>query len=177
MKDPEPKRFNRRELGDYLIALGEQIRQGAFQAEGRTWPVPDEIEAEIHLKEKKGRISAKLKWHWPTLTEYDQGALQEIRGWQDSFKAVKSRLATTFKELQRQASQGESLAADVLRDFVASSQAMADLGEPEWQGAMQEYLDHVHNLQLAAENRQLELVRHELRDLAARMAACHREFK
>jgi hypothetical protein len=58
MKDSEPKRFNRRELGDYLIALGEQIRQGALQAEGRTWPVPDEIEAEVHLKEKKGRMAA-----------------------------------------------------------------------------------------------------------------------
>jgi hypothetical protein len=108
MKDPEPKRFNRKDLGDYLVTLGEQIRQGALQAEGRTWPVPGEIEAEIHLKEKKGRISAKLQWHWPTLTEYDQTAVQEIRGWQDSFKTVKSRLAATFKELQRQASQGES---------------------------------------------------------------------
>ncbi len=57
------------------------------------------------------------------------------------------------------------------------SQALANLAEPEWQGAMQEYLDHVHNLQMAMEQQQLELVRHELRDLAARMVACHREFK
>jgi XXXCH domain-containing protein len=177
MKDSEPQRFTRKELGDYLIALGEQIRQGAFQAEGRTWPVPEEVDAEIHLKEKKGRITAKLKWHWPTLGEYDQGALQEIQDWQASFKTVKGRLTRAFKELQRQASQGQPLEEGPLRDFVESSQAMARLGEPEWQGAMQEYLDHVGNLQLAAENRALELVRHELRDLAARMAACHREFK
>ena len=177
MKDSEQRRFNRRELGSFLITIGEQIRQGAFQAEGRTWLVPDEVEAEIHLKEKKGMITAKLKWQWPTLTEYDQTALQEVQEWKTSFKAVKGRLATAFKELQQQASQGQILSEVVLHDFVEGSQAMANLGEPEWQRALQEYLDHVHNLQLAVENGQLELVRHELRDLAARMADCHREFK
>jgi XXXCH domain-containing protein len=177
MKDWEPKKFNRRELGDYLITLGEQIRKGSFQAEGRTWPVPEAVEAEIHLKEKKGRITAKLKWQWPTLAEYDQTALKEIQKWQTSFKTVKGHLTAAFKELQRQAAQGQLPGEAALRDFVESSQTMARLGEPEWQGAMEEYLDHVHNLQLAVENGQPELVRHELRDLAARMAACHREFK
>ena len=177
MKDSEQRRFNRRELGNFLITIGEQIRQGAFQAEGRTWLVPDEVEAEIHLKEKKGMITAKLKWQWPTLTEYDQKALQEVQEWKTSFRAVKGRLATAFKELQQQASQGQILSEAVLHDFVEGSQAMANLGEPEWQGAIQEYLDQVHNLQQAVEHGQLELVRHELRDLAARMAACHREFK
>jgi XXXCH domain-containing protein len=86
-------------------------------------------------------------------------------------------LTTTFKELQRQASQGQSLSEAVLRDFVESSQALAKLSEPDWRRAMHEYLDHVQNLQLAAEKRQLELIRHELRDLAACMAACHKEFK
>jgi XXXCH domain-containing protein len=177
MKDSELKRFNRRELGDYLVALGEQIRQGAFQAEGQTWPVPNEVEAEIHLKEKKGRITAKLKWQWSTLTEYKQTALQEVREWQTSFKAVKGRLTAAFKELQRQASQGQFLSEAVLRDFVEGSQALAKLGEPDWPRAMREYLDHVRNLQLATEKRQLDLIRHELRDLVACMAACHREFK
>jgi XXXCH domain-containing protein len=177
VKDTEPKRYKRRELGDYLITLGEQIRQGAFQAEGRTWTVPDQVEAEIHFTEKKGRITAKLKWQWPTLTEYDPTALQEVREWRTSFKTVKGRLAAAFKELQQQASQGQFPSEAMLRDFVESSQALANLGEPEWHGALQEYLDHVHNLQLAAANRQLELMRHELRDLSARMAACHREFK
>jgi XXXCH domain-containing protein len=177
MKDSEQRKFNRRELGNYLITIGEQIRQGAFQVEGRTWLVPDEVEAEIHLEEKKGTITAKLKWQWPTLKEYDQKALQEVQEWKTSFKAVKGRLAKAFKELQGQASQGQDLSEAILHDFVEESQAMANFGEPEWQGAIQEYLDHVHNLQLAVKHRQLELVRHELRDLAARMAACHREFK
>ncbi len=177
MRDLELKRFDRRELGDYLITLGEQIRQGTFQAEGKNWPVPDEVEAEIHLKEKKGKITTKLKWQWSTFTTYNQKALQEVSDWQASFKAVKGRLTKAFKELQRQASQGQFLSEAVLRDFVEGSQALAKLGEPEWEGAMREYLDHVHNLQLAVEKRQWEMVRHELRDLAACMAACHREFK
>ena len=177
MKDSESTRLTRKELGDYLISLGEQIHRGAFQAEGRSWPVPDEVEAEIHLKEKQGRITAKIKWHWATLAEYHPKARQEVQEWQTSFKLVKDRLAAAFKELQRQASQGQLPAAASLQDFVESSQAFANLGEPEWQGSLQEYLDHLHNLKLAVENRQLELVRHELRDLAARMANCHREFK
>lgn len=177
MKDSELKRLDRKELGDYLITLGQQIRQGTFQAEGQNWPVPDGVEAEIHIKEKKGKITAKLKWQWSTLTDYNQRALQEIKEWQTSFKAVKGRLTAAFKELQHQASQGQLLSAAVLRDFVEGSQALAKLGEPDWEEAMREYLDHVNNLQLAVEKRQLELVRHELRDLAACMAACHREFK
>ncbi len=177
MKDPESTRFSRQELGDFLIALGEQLRRGAFQAEGRSWPVPDEVAAEIHLKEKKGRIVAKIKWQWPTLAAYGQPARQEVQAWQASFKTVKNRLALAFRELQRQVSQGQLPAEAALRDFMESSQAFAALGVPEWQGALQEYLDHAANLQLAVDSRQLEQVRHELRDLAARLAACHREFK
>jgi len=177
MKDSESTILNRKELGDYLITLGEQIRQGTFQAEGQSWQVPDEVEAAIYLKEKKGRIIVKIKWQWPTIAEYDKKAFKEVQEWQTSFKMVKNRLSLAFKELQRQASQGQFPSEDLLHDFLESSQAFANLGEPEWQGAMHEYLDHLHNLQLAVGNRQLELVRHELRDLTARMATCHREFK
>jgi XXXCH domain-containing protein len=177
MKNLELTRLKRQDLGAYLIGLGKQILQGAIQAEGRSWPVPGEVEAEIHLKEKKGRFTAKLKWQWSTLAEYDKPALREVQDWQSSFKMVKARLSSAFKELQQQASQGQLPSEAAVLSFVESSEALANLAEPEWQGAMQEYLDHLHNLQMAVTNRQLELVSHELRDLAARMVSCHREFK
>ena len=40
-----------------------------------------------------------------------------------------------------------------------------------------EYQDHLENLKRAVENKQLEVVHHEIRDLRARMKACHRDFK
>ena len=42
---------------------------------------------------------------------------------------------------------------------------------------MEEYLDHLANLQHAVANRQQEVMLHELRDLQACMSSCHREFK
>ena len=54
---------------------------------------------------------------------------------------------------------------------------MTEFAEPEWRNAMKEYMDHLANLQRAAAANQLEVVAHELRDLAARWAACHRDFK
>jgi hypothetical protein len=44
-------------------------------------------------------------------------------------------------------------------------------------GTMIEYQDHLENLKRAVENKQLEVVHHEIRDLRARMKACHRDFK
>ena len=49
--------------------------------------------------------------------------------------------------------------------------------DPEWQEAMIEYQDHLENLKRAVENKQLEVVHHEIRDLRARMKSCHRDFK
>ena len=42
---------------------------------------------------------------------------------------------------------------------------------------MQEYLDHLANLEHAVTNRQQEVMLHELRDLQTCMNSCHREFK
>jgi hypothetical protein len=54
---------------------------------------------------------------------------------------------------------------------------MARFADPEWQDAMNDYLDHLENLKLAVDRKQLEVVEHELRDLKTQMAACHREHK
>ena len=51
------------------------------------------------------------------------------------------------------------------------------MAEPEWANAMQEYIDHLSNLEHAVDKRQQEVMLHELRDLQNCMSPCHREFK
>ena len=51
------------------------------------------------------------------------------------------------------------------------------MADPDWKAAMEEYLDHMDNLQAAVANGQLDIIAHELRDLGTRMGQCHREFK
>ncbi|MGA9756671.1 MAG: GAK system XXXCH domain-containing protein, partial [Desulfobaccales bacterium] len=114
---------------------------------------------------------------WSTLGDYDRGGRDQVSRWQDSLKSVKKRLGADFKALQQAVGQGAFPEARTLEDFVASSQAFAAMAEPDWQGAMQEYLDHLANLQHAVANRQQEFMLHELRDLQNCMASCHREFK
>ena len=92
-------------------------------------------------------------------------------------KTVKKRLGTAFKALQQAVGQGAFPDDRTLKDFVASSRAFAAMAEPDWATAMQEYLDHLANLEHAVANRQQEVMAHELRDLQACMSSCHREFK
>jgi XXXCH domain-containing protein len=170
--------LTRLELADYLHNLSEQLRRGALEAHGRHWTVPDNLDVRMGLKEKKGHLVAKLSWSWTTLGDYDQPAREEVHRYQDSMKAVKKRLGATFKALQQAVGQTGAFPDDqTLADFVASSQAFAALTESDWQEAMQEYLDHLANLQHAVANRQSEVMLHELRDLQACMSSCHREFK
>ena len=60
--------------------------------------------------------------------------------------------------------QGGWPEARILEDFVASSRAFAALAEPAWEQAMQEYLDHLANLEHAVASRQPEIMLQELRD-------------
>jgi len=177
MGEKDEQTMGRLELADYLTSLGEQVRRGALGAHGRQWTVPETIDVRLEFKEKKGRMSAKLSWSWSTLGDYDQAAKEEVARWQDDLKMVKKRMGATFKELQRVAGQGSFPDDRILKDLVESSRAFAAMAEADWQGAMQEYLDHLANLQHAVANRQQEVMLHELRDLQNRMAACHREFK
>jgi XXXCH domain-containing protein len=169
--------MSRLELADYLTNLGEQLRQGAFSAQGRHWTVPDDLFVRMEFKEKKGHLAAKLSWSWSTLGDYDGAAREEITRGQDSMKTLKKRLGAGFKALQQAINQGGFPDARTLENFVASSRAFAALAEPDWGTAMQEYLDHLANLEHAVANRQQEVMLHELRDLQACMSSCHREFK
>jgi XXXCH domain-containing protein len=177
MGERDEQTMRRLELADYLTNLGQQLRQGAFAAQGRHWTVPDTLSVRMEFKEKKGHLAAKLSWCWSTLGDYDRAAQAEVSRGQDSMKAVKKRLGAAFKALQQAVSQGGWPEARILEDFVASSRAFAAMAEPDWETAMQEYLDHLANLEHAVANRQQEVMLHELRDLQACMSSCHREFK
>jgi len=177
MKNKIRKEFSRLELADHLESIARQLRSGTFDAEGKQWSVPDSLHARIKHKEKKGRIETKLKWRWSTLDDYSPSAREEVARWQESFKTVKKRLAKEFKALQNQVEGGSLPQAETLAAFVEDSERMADFADPEWQEAMNEYMDHLANLKRAVQRRQLDDVAHELRDLRIRWKDCHRDFK
>jgi XXXCH domain-containing protein len=177
MGEKPEKTLSRLELADYLENLSEQLHRGALEIDGRHWTVPDDLDVRMEFKEKKGYLVAKLSWSWPTLGDYDQSSREEFSRYQDSMKTLKKRMGASFKALQQAVGQGAFPDDKALADFVAVSQAFAAMAEPDWQRAMQEYLDHLANLQHAVANRQQEVMLHELRDLQTCMSSCHREFK
>lgn len=83
--------MSRLELADYLTNLGEQLRQGAFSAQGRHWRVPDNPNVRMEFKEKKGHLAAKLSWSWSTLGDYDRAAREEVTRGQDSMKTLSEK--------------------------------------------------------------------------------------
>lgn len=168
---------SRENLADYLEDLARGLRQGKVKVEGAAWTVPERVEAELHLKEKKGSLVLKLKCRWETLKEYKPEAREPVARWQESFKTLKKRLGMQFKGLQQTVLQGKFPDAKTLADFVADSQAMAKMGEPEWQEAMESYLAHLTALERAVAGRDLEAAQHEIADLRTAMIVCHREFK
>jgi XXXCH domain-containing protein len=169
--------LNRLELADYLQSLSDQLRKGSLEFGDRQWTVPEEIWNEIKLKEKKGYIKAKISLSWPTEQDYDQNAKKELAEWKESMKEVKKRLTGSYKEVLRAAEQGQFPDQSTMNGFTKSSQDLGKLADPEWQEAMQIYLDHLANLQRAVENQDREALLHELRDLKTRMIDCHRDFK
>ena len=177
MGEKDEQIMSRLELADYLTNLGQQLRQGAFAVQGRHWTVPDDLFVRLEFKEKKGHLAARLSWSWSTLSDYDGAAREEVSRGQDSLKTVKKRLGADFKALQQAVNQGGFPDARTLDNFAATSRAFAAMADPDWGTAMQEYLDHLANLEHAVANRQQEVMLHELRDLLACMSSCHREFK
>jgi len=177
MEEKRADTLSRQEMADYLEGLAQGLRQGQLEVEGNTWRVPEEMVTKLSLKEKKGRLSLKLKFRWETLPEYEPEAQEPVVRWQESFKTLKKRLASHFKELQQTVLQGKFPDPQVLENFAADSQAMAQMADPEWQEAMQAYLDHLAALKRAVAAQDLEATRHEILDLRVAMSACHREFQ
>lgn len=70
-----------------------------------------------------------------------------------------------FRALQSEVQKGSIPNSDTLAAFVEDSERMAEFAEPEWQEAMNEYMDHLENLKRAVDRQQLDNAAHELRDL------------
>ncbi len=171
------KELNRNELAEALEEIAGALRNGTFELDNRSWPVPASLDVKLKHKEKKGRIKTRIEWQWSTLADYDDAAREEVENWQKSFKDAKKRLGRTYKAMRAVVKEGRIPGEDLLVAFVADSQHMAAVADPDWQAAMDEYLDHMGNLQAAVASRQLDSIAHELRDLGTRMGQCHREFK
>jgi XXXCH domain-containing protein len=177
MTDKDPTNALRLELARHLETLAARLRQGE---RGEDITLAPGLDAYVHVKEKKGRLAAKVSIKWP-LSPY---ASPEMVPCQDegleqfgNFKAIKKRLSASFRELQKIVDQGNLPGEDKLREFGEASREFSRFAAPEWQTAMQVFLDHVGNLELAWRNQQLEMCRHELQDLQKQMSACHREHK
>ena len=177
MKNKLKKEMQRQELADVLEQLAAALRKGAFETGGQRWSIPDKLEAKIRHREKKGRIDTKIKWRWSTLAEYDPAAREEVIAWKESWDSVKKNLSRSFKVIQKTVADGNMPDAEALADFVGQSREMAKYAEPEWQAAMDEYIDHLGTLKQAVEQNQFDVVQHEIRDLRNRMMQCHRDFK
>jgi XXXCH domain-containing protein len=177
MEEKLVKTFPRLELAEYLEKLAADLRKGTIDSKQGQWTIPEKLTTKIRMKEKKGRFEFKLKWRASSVEGYDRTSREAISRWEDSLKAVKKRLNTSYKALAQVISKGEFPDQATVSEFSDSSKAFAEFAEPEWQEAMNEYMDHLHNLKRAVQNRDLELMRHELRDLKNRTKTCHREFK
>lgn len=177
MKKKIEKEVRPEEMADYLKEIAEQLKSGELEVNGRRWSVPEKLDAKIKHQEKKGRFTSKIKIHWSSLADYDAAAKDDVICWEASFKSLKKRMGGQFKAMQKDVDSGRYPANDTLMDFVRDSLEMARTADAEWQDSMTEYLDHLENLQRAVENQQMEVVRHELRDLRYRMKQCHREYK
>ncbi len=178
MKTKRNKTLERQELAALLENLARQLRDGAVSVDGHSWEVADRLTVKTRFSEKKGRFTARIKWRWSTLDAYPEEDRREIVRWKESFKTVKKELNGTFKDLLHQAKEANGMPdPETLARFADRSRAFARHAEPEWREAMEEYLDHLGNLERAVREGHPETVAHELRDIKSRVAACHREFK
>ncbi len=171
------REYSREELADYLASLAAQIRRGELQVAGLTQKLPPQAAAAILLKEKKGRLVAKLHLSFSTLASYPPSQRETLASQKESFKASKKRLAVSWAALKKAAAGGKLPENGVLADFLRDSDAFAQQVDPEWQPEMDLYLSHVHNLEEAHRLGQAEMFHHELADIQASLSRCHKEFK
>ncbi|MGQ9921981.1 MAG: GAK system XXXCH domain-containing protein [Desulfobacca sp.] len=171
------REFPREELADYLTSLAEQIRRGELQVAGLTQKLPPLAAAEILVKEKKGRLVAKLRLSFATLASYGAAQQEALTAQVESFQVIKKRLAASWTALTKAAAGGGLPSEAVLADFLQDSDAFAQQADPEWQTEMDLYLAHVHNLEQAHRLGQADMFQHELADIQTSLSRCHREFK
>ncbi len=167
----------RAELADYLTSLAEQIRQGELQLAGLRQKLPEHASIDLALKEKKGRLVAKLQISFSTLASYIPAQQQVISQQQESFKTIKKRLAASWTALKKAAASGSLPPETLLHDFLRDNEAFLQQAEPEYQAELDVYLSHVHNLEQAYRLGNLDMLQHELADIQASLLRCHKDFK
>jgi XXXCH domain-containing protein len=177
MSEELKKTCTRTELADRLEKLAHQFRSGKLRWEEFSGDIPDSVELEFHIKEKKGQIRCKLDFRWSSLAGYAAAEQSEILNWQGSFKQVKRLLSQSFKELKRR-TQGVLTAHDPsLQDFMAASRAFVAIAKQEWPEATHAYQAHLDNLVRHVERGDEEAIDHEIQDLEISMVTCHRELR
>ncbi|MFC1504947.1 GAK system XXXCH domain-containing protein [Thermodesulfobacteriota bacterium] len=177
MQSLKPLKLNRTELVETLEKLTRQLKAGTLGYEDRQWTVPEKIQTQIDLKEKKGRLTCKIKLRWSTLDDYEAESRQEVSHWKDRFKDIKKQMGMSFAALAKAARQDTFPNSDMMQQFIEHSEAFQRLADPDWKTAMDEYRDHIENLQRAVQDKRMQDFQHELRDLKARKTICHRELK
>ena len=177
MQSTKKSRLGRAELIQALEDLVHQLKTGTLTFEGRQWTVPETLQAHIDLKEKKGRLTCKLKWRWSTLDDYEVARREKVTHWQSNFKDIKKQMGKSFAALVKASKQNAFPSTDALQQFIDQSKTFAQMADPDWQSAMDEYLDHIENLKRAVQDRRMQDFQHELRDLGARKTMCHKDFK
>jgi XXXCH domain-containing protein len=165
------------ELADYLTSLAAQLRRGELQVAGVVQKLSGKAAVDVSIKEKKGRLTAKLHVRFSTLEHYDQPGREAVEQGVEKFKVVKKRLGTSFANLMKAAAQGKLPEETLLKDFLNDCQVFARQADPDWQAEMVIYLDHVKNLEQAFSIGNFEMFQHEMADIKASMARCHSEFK
>lgn len=177
MQSLKPLKLNRAELVRTLEELTRQLKAGKLEYEDRQWTVPENVQVQMDLKEKKGRLSCKIKFRWSTLNDYEATSLEEVNHWKDSFKDVKKQMGRSFAALAKAARQNTFPSSEMVQQFIDHSEAFQRLADPDWEAAMEEYQDHIANLQRAVQDQRMQDFQHELRDLKARKTICHRDYK
>lgn len=169
--------FSRLELAEHLEALAKKLRMGRFRLGDQDRLVPERLEAKIKLKEKQGQVGVKVRFQFPVAAAHAEAAAAEIERRHLSFKEVKKKLGQAFGELLKALAMAAFPKEGTVQEYLDLSKEFARYADPAWEAEMQEYLDHAENLRLAFKNRQLDMFRHELRDLQNRMTVCHRHYK
>jgi XXXCH domain-containing protein len=177
VKDNTEKKLSKEEIAKQLEELAHSIRKGHFSSGNTALSIPDEIDAKIRLKEKKGRFEAKLKLRWSTLKDYDQSARKELDDWHDSKKSIKKRMMSAYKNILRTVKDQQFPERTDIEQLMESSQAFFEIADSEMEDAMKEFMGHLENLKQARASELLNVVQHEITDIGYRMRNCHREFK
>jgi XXXCH domain-containing protein len=177
MDDRIEKRLGRNELAEHFERLARQIREGAFSSGPDAWSIPDEIDAKIRYREKKGRFEARMRLRWSTLEDYDTDARKAVDDWKDSFKAVKKRMNISFKKVVRAVKEKALPGSADFEEFIESAEAFIGFYDPDLDENQQEFQDHLENLKQAVSDGRTSVVEHEVRDLRNCMKKCHQEFR